>query len=331
MTPLCILDQAAGSSRKTCLGGLNIAFYEDVALGHYFQSRAEKERYMDEHFDFYLLAGSSLLEDDFYDDEINSDLEHLRWSKGDSVKIAPSWNINPGLYEVVLDVGTKRPAPAPIEPVHVHINNRYCAEIPGNQERCTLTFPYPLDTGEEPFSMTLITHAFQPKQYDISTDERRLGFLFYSLGLRKFQAYPEKKEFYVDLGNTTDDTHFISRGFHGAEHGEVTFRWTNGDAELFLSMGVAMDSGALLEIEAAASNPLKDTCTMTISIDGRSLGSVLVKKEFSVYTVTIPFGLSRGLHRLRLQSTTWNPSRDAGTHDDRDLGISIDWVQISPR
>jgi hypothetical protein len=73
---------------------------------------------------------------------------------------------------------------------------------------------------------------------------------------------------------------------------------------------------------------------VTVSLEGKELGSVEVTNEFRDYVFPIPAAMASGLAQredgvqVQIQSSTWTPRAVLGGSDTRALGVMMDKAEI---
>ncbi len=123
-------------------------------------------------------------------------------------------------------------------------------------------------------------------------------------------------------------------GFYERETKDgLTYRWTDGKAVLSLNLTRVPSAIAL---RASAGPPERPgTVTLEVSLDGRSLGHVVIDNgPFRWYRVEVPkdfgpLGLANP-NLLSLSSPTFKMSSLGLSHDSRRLGVQISEVRIEP-
>lgn len=119
-------------------------------------------------------------------------------------------------------------------------------------------------------------------------------------------------------------------GFYRVERGKV--RWSRGKQS---TLGVVLAPGKgpyTLEILGSAFPPLSPIGT-TVTINGKSVGSVAFGKKYGKTSLDVPAGvLVSGLNRIELSyDKSGQPSAHGKSKDERDLAVRIERVIISPK
>jgi len=155
----------------------------------------------------------------------------------------------------------------------------------------------------------------------------------FDYGIYRFvDRSPGGDRFDLDVG-TMDDLHVVR--FHAKERsGDLSFRWTR-DVSYIALTGLRPDSRTLtLWLHDGQRPAAAGPAQLTLSVDDRRIGQVVVASGFRPYTFTIPAEIVAAAAvrdapaRLKLETTTWNPRAAAGLPDDRDLGVMIDRVEV---
>lgn len=176
---------------------------------------------------------------------------------------------------------------------------------------------------------------FQIPEYEPALNAYPRGPLLKEFDLSIYEFLPgtsTNEVFALDVGDTDDL--FVRRFFakERASNG-ASVRWTR-DVSYVSAVGLTdtvrrvtiwMDSGGRPDNAPAPS--------VRVLLANRPLGRVTVDAGMHDYVFDIPADLAASVARddaaaqLRLETSTWNPSRIAGT-DNRDLGVMIDRIEI---
>lgn len=191
------------------------------------------------------------------------------------------------------------------------------------------------------FTLTLQdTVRFTLPRLEQTTDRRptqvaEMSFFLeiYRLNLKsEFVTFEDQ---FVDVGAA--DYLFIGEGFWGKERTPdgLTFRWTQGDAQVFLPGSWFVGTGPV-SLSMALGNtrpPEVPSVDLHVRLDDQSLSTLTVQPGFHVYTVSVPSEVAgtlagRKVVSLRLSCSVWQPS-SAGFPDERELGVLIDWIRLT--
>jgi hypothetical protein len=179
------------------------------------------------------------------------------------------------------------------------------------------------------------SERFQVPEYEspLNAYPRGVRGKEFDYGIYRFVERPAVGDWFdLDVG-TMDDLHVVR--FHAKERsGDVTFRWTRDVSYVALS-GLRADSRTLTMWLHDGKRPAAaGAAQVTVSVDDRQIGQVVVGSGFRPYTFDIPADLVQAAAtrdapvRLKLHATTWNPRAAIGLPDDRDLGVMVDRVEV---
>jgi hypothetical protein len=140
---------------------------------------------------------------------------------------------------------------------------------------------------------------------------------------------PPQPTFDLDIG-ANDDVYLVR--FYAKERTDGRmFRWTR--ARSFLTLpGLSPTNRTITFWMSDGGRPASaPPASVTVSIDDKVLGSVVVAGGFAPYTFPLPTnppGTDGPPVRLTIVTTTWNPNTVLGTGDDRELGVMVDRVAV---
>ncbi len=121
----------------------------------------------------------------------------------------------------------------------------------------------------------------------------------------------------------------LIRGFHEfSRRGESMYRWTNGDAALYIP-GLAKGGTATLHLAHQRPQQQDEKIPVRLSLDGEFTAKLQVGFEWATYTIPLP-SVERPAQILRIQSDTWNPSEYDTPGYPPDIGIRISAIDIEP-
>jgi hypothetical protein len=155
----------------------------------------------------------------------------------------------------------------------------------------------------------------------------------FDYGLYRFVPPATKVQgFALDVGRM-DDLHVVR--FHAKEQmGDVTFRWTR-DVSYVSVFGIGPETRRLTLWMNDGRRPSSVSPAMvTIFVDDRELGRVLVLPDFHPYSFEIPADLAATAASrsdpsvVKITVNTWSPRSALGTPDDRQLGVMVDRVEV---
>lgn len=317
------------SCETTSVNEMDLIHCKDVNLDKYLNQKEQKRQEMENNFDYYLLADSPTLDNDFYVLENNVNLDSFRWTAGSKVNFQLYPGIERGNYLVVFDIDTSRPPLTPLPDINLYINGNLTKHIENVKERMQIRTVVPLIHSGDEINAFFTINSFSPSRFIKENDDRRnLGFMFYSLGVKRLNPPDDSTQLFIDIGDLSDDEAFIESGFYSPEKNDFNFRWTNGNAVIIVPTYRKMRIGTKIKLRAGISNPLSEEEKVDIFINEKLIDTLSLSREMKVYELQTNFELEPGIHHLRIKSKTWNPSLVAGTNDNRELGICIDWIRF---
>ena len=121
------------------------------------------------------------------------------------------------------------------------------------------------------------------------------------------------------------DLGFI-RGFHSLRAGEGGFRWTTGDAEVRLTLP---PGATTVRLHAASGRPDGSATELSVTLDGRDAGTILISADSGVYVLALPVRPPNTHVVVGLRSSTFTPrDYDKASPDGRTLGVKLEEVEI---
>lgn len=126
----------------------------------------------------------------------------------------------------------------------------------------------------------------------------------------------------IDIGLNDD---CIIENFHGAE--KQAFRWTRDSSKILIPYHP--DLGPMkLDIETGGYRPSDNPANIEWYINDNKIGQDIKPAGDHIYSFVVPDRwLNQNYQILNIVSNTWKPS-DYGAHDNRNLGIIVDWVKV---
>lgn len=192
--------------------------------------------------------------------------------------------------------------------------------------------PHPPCYTEDPHEVirsmyqTLVRHPQFKAQYGAAVGLLVLAML--SLAL----AYQSRRPVTLEMSSASEQA-YLARGFYRPEEAfGVTYRWTDGNAQIHLP---GLGSGASLRLRVNLHEfrpPPLAPDPVTISINGRRAARFTPGVELAAYDFDLPAGLIdwRGDATIGLKSDTFIPQQAlaSGSTDERSLGLFVDRVQF---
>jgi hypothetical protein len=118
---------------------------------------------------------------------------------------------------------------------------------------------------------------------------------------------------------------------------DATGRWTGAAAAIRWPTAACAGTGPLvLRIRAATLRPAKlIQPRVRLAVNGVQIGELTpVDSAFRVYALGLPLAAVRQVctapSTFSIESGTFVPARDAGSPDTRELGLAVDWVELTP-
>ena len=124
----------------------------------------------------------------------------------------------------------------------------------------------------------------------------------------------------------------LADGFHGAQKaGKAGYRWSNGRGKIFIPL--VAGTPVTITARLASARPGVDqesTIPISFSIDGKEIATVGVVAAWREYSFSLPAAEHVSpVGALSIESPTWDPSEhDIRGYPDQ-LGIRVDWVDVS--
>ncbi len=143
-------------------------------------------------------------------------------------------------------------------------------------------------------------------------------------------AYQFRAPITLDMASN-DEELYLTRGFYPPEETfGVTYRWTSGDAQIYLP-GIGSGSSLHLHLNLHELRPLPLAPNpVTISLNDRSVITFTPTAQLNGYDFDLPSVDLRGEVILDLHSDTFIPKDSiANSTDERSLGLFIDQIQIT--
>lgn len=182
----------------------------------------------------------------------------------------------------------------------------------------------------------IANERFHVPEYEPSHDHYPRGARnkTFDFGIYRFASGTARADWFVlDVG-AGDDLH--TKDFHGKELHEqtgITYRWTR-DASSIWVVPPSGSSLVTLWLSDGARPKALPRAQITVSVNGRVLGTATVATTLTAYTFAIPpdlaaeLGSSSAAAQLKILSNTWVPHDVLGTPDVRGLGVVVDRVEV---
>jgi hypothetical protein len=178
---------------------------------------------------------------------------------------------------------------------------------------------------------------FQIPEYASTMNAYPEGVRFKEFDFAVYEFLPDAPEptgFGLDVGSMDD---LFLRRFHAKERTPdgLTFRWTRDVSHISI-VGTRADQKKLTIWMGDGGRPSSaPPAEVSVALNGQSLGTVRVAPGVAPYVFAVPPDLAAAVARsedaadLQLTTQTWNPARDLGGGDTRDLGVIVDRVGLN--
>jgi hypothetical protein len=185
-------------------------------------------------------------------------------------------------------------------------------------------------------SVPVLSERFQLPEYEsrLNVYPREVRHKEFDFGIYAMTpASSRVTDFALDVGRL-DDLNVVR--FHAKEQGAdgVPFRWSQRRSYIAVP---PLASATRLTIWMSDGGRPKTTepADVTVSMNGKTLGTVRVTTEFRPYSFDLARNAVVGSSTnpddaalVQLTTTTWTPRTALGTADDRDLGVMVRRVEI---
>ena len=145
-------------------------------------------------------------------------------------------------------------------------------------------------------------------------------------------AYQSRRPVTLEMSSASEQVYLASGFYRPEEAFGVTYRWTDGNAQIHLP---GLGSGAPIRLRVNLHEfrpPPLSPNPVTISINGRKVARFTPGAELAAYDFDLPAGLvdPRGDATIGLKSDTFIPKQAlaSGSTDERSLGLFVDRVQL---
>ncbi len=145
------------------------------------------------------------------------------------------------------------------------------------------------------------------------------------------EEYDGSDDLLIDLG-TAEDRLFVGPGFHHREKhlGRTPVRWTGQTAIVRLPFFAEADSSPLVSFRVVETGPERGEVGMALlELEGTILGEVALQPGENIYRLKPERPADgEGIANLIISSPPWQPRRELGVADSRELGVMLDWVKL---
>jgi hypothetical protein len=184
----------------------------------------------------------------------------------------------------------------------------------------------------------LASEQFRVPEYESARNAypREVRYKEFDYGLYQLAPATDVRPGPIDLAvGTLDDLHVV-RFFAKEERADtgLRFRWTKEFSDVMLLGVTAEAAEVVVWMSTGGRPPTVAPADVTVSLEDRVLGIVTPVDEVRPYRFALPPDLAaRGEAsadplRLRLEVAQWNPARDLGVSDDRNLGVMVTRVEV---
>jgi hypothetical protein len=135
----------------------------------------------------------------------------------------------------------------------------------------------------------------------------------------------------IDLG-TRDDKIFIAGGFYHREkyHHQTPVRWTRQTASLRIPLSPGEKTYPVVSFHIADTGiPRDEIGSAAIEFNGEDIGNLTLVAGDHTYQLKLSGSIMEpGVATMTFSLSTWQPSREPGVKDSRELGVMLDWVKV---
>ena len=146
--------------------------------------------------------------------------------------------------------------------------------------------------------------------------------------------YNGNDDLLIDVG-TADDKLFIESGFyHREKHLHRTpVRWTRQTAVLRIPLSPGEKTGPVISFHIIDTGTPRDKIgSIAVEFNGEELGNLILRPGDNTYQLKLSGPImNQGIATMTFRSSTWQPKRDLGVKDSRELGVMLDWVKVEYR
>lgn len=123
-----------------------------------------------------------------------------------------------------------------------------------------------------------------------------------------------------------DDVGQIGRGWYDAEWAEISFRWSQQQAQFYLRNN---EGATRVVLRARCAHPKLDQVTVTLIVNGETAG-VNTLPDHSWHNLTFaPGPLAATILNCEIAvSSVWVPSSETSSSDSRELGIAVQRIRL---
>gem|GEM_PF-422547 len=143
--------------------------------------------------------------------------------------------------------------------------------------------------------------------------------------------YNGRADILIDIG-TAEDKLFIEGGFHHREKHlhRTPVRWTSQTAVLRIPVSPGEETVPVVSFHIVDTGIPRDMIgSVAIEFQGDNLGNINLNSGEKTYNLKLSRPIRKpGIASMTFSSSTWQPSRELGVKDSRDLGIMLDWVKL---
>ena len=143
--------------------------------------------------------------------------------------------------------------------------------------------------------------------------------------------YNEINDLLIDVG-TADDELFIKNGFyHREKHLHRTpVRWTGQTAVLRIPLSPGEKTQPVISFHIIDTGTPRDKIgSATVAFNSEEIGNLILRPGDNIYQLQLSSPIiNQGIAIMTFSSSTWQPRRDLGVKDSRELGVMLDWVKV---
>lgn len=144
-------------------------------------------------------------------------------------------------------------------------------------------------------------------------------------------AYQTRAPIILEIGSASEDV-YLASGFYPPENAfGVSYRWTNGNAQIHLpGLGSGVPFHLQMSLHEFRPPPLAPS-PVSISLNGHKPERFTPGMDLAAYNLDLPAAAMdwRGDATIGLKSDTFVPKQTTGANDERALGLFVDQIKLT--
>ena len=145
------------------------------------------------------------------------------------------------------------------------------------------------------------------------------------------ERYKGDDDILINLGEK-DDKIFIESGFYHREKHlhRAPVRWTGQTAILRIPLSPGDNTRPIISFHIVDTGPSRDDFgSASVTFNEEDMGTLTLKPGENNYRLKLSGPIQKpGIATLTFSTPTWQPSRELGVKDSRELGVMLDWVKL---